>query len=442
LALSKYDIVVVGAGILGLSAAYHLLKNSPGKSVLVIDRMGDVGQGNTARANALFRNTFTSIDNRILADTSINFYLHVQNDLGLDLGVELLGYLWTMSSKQLSANSKHVARMISNGIEIREYDGNELRSLIPGLVTAFDGNEEASVMNLSDIDAGVFGAKCGRLDPDKLVRYYRDQFLRLGGKIALNTKVDALIFEPSTSLGIEGEPFVWQDALVKKARVSGQLSGEVGAETFIISAGAWANKLLEPVGLDGHVKAKKRQLFQVSAESNPDLRKLVFNKNFNTNGIVPVVILPKSGVHTKPVKESMEFWIGCEDEVNREFIDIPEEDLDLYEPERSYYENSVYPILKEYLPQFKNVGLKNMWAGLYSFNTLDYLPFVFSESGLIVVGGDSGSGLMKGDALGRVVAAVYGGETNREALLYGDVPYRASKIGFAARDVEREEWVI
>ena len=83
-----------------------------------------------------------------------------------------------------------------------------------------------------------------------------------------------------------------------------------------------------------------------------------------------------------------------------------------------------------------------MWAGLYSYNTLDYLPFVVLGDGLILVGGDSGSGIMKGDALGRIVDSAYRGGKEAEAVLYGEVPYRVSKLGFENRDVEREEWVI
>ena len=57
-----------------------------------------------------------------------------------------------------------------------------------------------------------------------------------------------------------------------------------------------------------------------------------------------------------------------------------------------------------------------------------------------MVGGDSGSGIMKGDALGRIVDALY--RERDEASLYGGVPYGVSKIGFEKRDVKREEWVI
>ena len=81
-----------------------------------------------------------------------------------------------------------------------------------------------------------------------------------------------------------------------------------------------------------------------------------------------------------------------------------------------------------------------MWAGLYSYNTIDSTPFAFRHENLIVVGGDSGSGIMKGDALGRIVDALY--REQNETTLFGDVPYATSKIGFDKRDVEREEWVI
>jgi hypothetical protein len=56
------------------------------------------------------------------------------------------------------------------------------------------------------------------------------------------------------------------------------------------------------------------------------------------------------------------------------------------------------------------------------------------------VGGDSGSGMMKGDSLGRIVDFLYREEN--EALLYGEIPYRASKLSFGKRDVQKEEWVI
>jgi len=191
--------------------------------------------------------------------------------------------------------------------------------------------------------------------------------------------------------------------------------------------------------LESHVKAKKRQLFSIRAKGQR-LEALLRSKGFNKLNLLPLVILPKSGVHFKPVSEEGDFWVACEDQFNRPFIDLPEHDLEKYQAEREYYERSVYPILTSYFPDFKDSSMKSMWAGLYSYNTLDSTPFAFRKENLIVVGGDSGSGIMKGDSLGRIVDALY--REQAEAPLYGNVSYETAEIGFEERVVEREEWVI
>ncbi len=88
--MAKFDVLVIGAGILGVSSAYHIKKNSPEKRVLLIDRYGDAGQANTGRSNAMFRNTFSSVDNQDLVNASIDYYIHVQKDLDIDIGVDLV----------------------------------------------------------------------------------------------------------------------------------------------------------------------------------------------------------------------------------------------------------------------------------------------------------------------------------------------------------------
>ena len=433
---AQCDVLVVGAGIMGIASAYHLKKNNPEKDVLVMDRYGAPGQGNTGRSNAMFRNTFSSRDNQVLSNASIDFFLHVQDEKRVDIGLQKIGYLWLMSEAQLSKSEPYLRTMERNGVEIRRNTRDELKRLLPGMETAFGSNEEAELMSLPDVYGGVFGVKCGRLDPDKLVRFYAQEFARLGGRLALGTDASSLVVGPSNRLGIEGEPFVWQGHRVEGVSTP---SGSIRAETVVLAGGAWENELLEPIGIECHVKAKKRQLFSVQAAGG-QLEALLRTKGFNPLGLLPLVILPKSGVHFKPVSEEGVFWIACEDEVNRPFIDLPDHDLERYQAEGGYYEKGVFPILASYFPGFRGSKVKAMWAGLYAYNTIDSTPFAFRDENLIVVGGDSGSGIMKGDSLGRIVDALYREED--EALLYGEVPYRTAKIGFENRDVEREEWVI
>lgn len=436
----QYDVVVVGAGIMGVASAFHLKRNNPAKRILLIDRFGAPGQGNTGRSNAMFRNTFSSADNQVLSNSTIDFYLHLQDELKVDLGLQQIGYLWLMSDEQLSASETFLKGMERNGIGIRRLSAEELKRRMPGMVTDFGSDQEARLMALPSVEGGVFGPKCGRLDPDKLVRYYVDEFLRIGGRVAFNTNAEKLLVGPSDRLGIDGEPFVWQDSRVEGIQGRGAINETIGSDTVVLACGAWGNELLEPAGMDGHVSSKKRQLFSVSAKGAKGLEELLHTKGFNLLGLLPLVILPKAGVHFKPVSEEGDFWIACEDEVNRPFIHLPDHDLASYAAEQEYYERSVNPILSAYFPGFRNARVKAMWAGLYSYNTLDNLPFVFRQDNLIVVGDDSGSGIMKGDSLGRIVDAIYRDE--EEASLYGDVRYETSKIGFGRRSVEREEWVI
>ena len=189
----KYDLIIIGAGILGLSCAYHIKKNNPGKTILVLDKFSDVGQGNSARSNAMFRNTFTSSDNLVLSDTSIDFYLDTQKS-GLDLGLRKTGYLWVMDEKQLSANRQYIDEMHDNKIEIELLDKQDLKKRIPSLVTEFgSSDDEVRLMKLGDVSGAVFGIKCGRLDPAKLTRFYANAFVSLGGKVSVNTNVVSLI---------------------------------------------------------------------------------------------------------------------------------------------------------------------------------------------------------------------------------------------------------
>ncbi|MDH5754009.1 MAG: FAD-dependent oxidoreductase, partial [Candidatus Bathyarchaeota archaeon] len=66
----EYDAVIVGAGILGLSTAYHIKKEHPNAEILLIDKLSAAGQANTAKSAGAFRCLFYSRTNFTLADSS------------------------------------------------------------------------------------------------------------------------------------------------------------------------------------------------------------------------------------------------------------------------------------------------------------------------------------------------------------------------------------
>lgn len=422
------DILVVGAGVLGLSSAYHLKRENPSMDVVVVDKFGGAGQGNSAKSTGGFRNLFTSNMNYVLSDSTIEWFKHIEK-MGYDIKYRPVGYLWLLSESQHKKRSHAIQRIKKRGVEISEYTHEELRKIAPDLVTEFSDSEENELLSLEPIDVGVFGNKCGTLDPDALVRSYEQLFLKLGGKIFYNTEIVNLILEPKIELGLPGEPFVWQEATIRGGKTR---SGNLTAETTVIAAGVWSEKLLTSIGVDPAMRPKKRQLF---AFRDPKLDSLLNVKGFNKFNSLPLTILPRASIFIKGEISEGSIWSGCADGLGRKF-DFEEDP----QAEEDYYTDEIYHVLASYLPCFTNMRPMNMWAGQYEVNSFDEIPVVSSGEGMIYVGAASGSGIMKSDALGRIVSAAYNGD--EFANLNGGHKIKVSDLSIEKRKVEREEFII
>jgi len=421
------DILVIGAGVLGLSSAYHLKRRNPGKRVLVIDRLGGPGQGNTAKSAGGFRNALASEKNYLLADSTIDWFHHLQNSLGHDLKLAQVGYLWLLGESQHRKLRAPFEKMRGRGVELRTFEEEELRRTIPDLVTDIEDDE--GLMGLNPIDVGVLGVKCGTVDTDALARSYESEFLRLGGEVKYNTTSTGLKLSPERALGLPGEPFAWQDGKVTGARTSG---GDIQAETTVVAAGVWSESLLDPIGFDSMMKPQKRVMFVFR---DPRLQRLLDVKGLNEYGTIPLTHIPSARVYLKPDLTERSIWLACADGFGRGFglEDDPQ-------PEKGLYSDNVYHALVKYLPCFEDVRPVNMWAGQRAVNSRDTIPVVAPAPGMIYVGAATGNGILKSDALGRIVAALHAGDG--EAELYGGRRFRVADLGVATRNVERETFKV
>lgn len=95
--------------------------------------------------------------------------------------------------------------------------------------------------------------------------------------------------------------------------------------------------------------------------------------------------------------------------------------------EDDFYAYNMYPVISHYFTCLEETRAFNKWAGHYDLNTIDGSPYIFEDSGLIVAGGTSGSGMMKADAIGRIVAAA---QVRKDiATLDGGKHFRVAKLG-------------
>ena len=428
--MTEYDAVIVGAGIIGLATGYHIKRQKTNDHIIIIDKMSTAGQGNTAKSAAMFRCFFYSQTNLTLVDTTVEFFKHVQNQVGFDLKLKWPGYLWLFSAEHYRMVESVLKAMADKGLEYKVYEAEDLAKKFD-LKTEVTQDDEAQMMGLADIEKGIFIPKAGSIDIDLLVQFYETEFRKMGGEIRYNTKAESILVEPEEPLEMPGEPFFWQESRVAGIKTD---KGIIKAKKTIIAAGTWANMLLHPVGVYAPMEPIKRQLFSVKA-STPALKQLLNVKGFSAENCMPFTILPEPAVYIKPALEEDAFWLSYGDHFPRAFKleDDPQ-------AEENFYRYGIYQVVTKYLPQFAGVQLYGSWAGQYALNAIDGQPVISEQNDLLIAGSCSGSGNMKCDALGRIAAALYMDE--EYANLYGNNKFRVSDLGMAKRNVQPEKLII
>ncbi|MGC9049399.1 NAD(P)/FAD-dependent oxidoreductase [Pyrobaculum sp.] len=393
-----YDFLVVGAGIVGMATAYHLQRLSPSSKILVVDQYAGAGMGDTAKSAAAFRTAFTSWINRVLAKTSVDFYRKVQES-GVDLGMRFVGYLFMVPEDSVGLMQRVAGELREMGVAVEIY--KELSAPVRFRVS---GDEEAREMELPDIAFGLLVKEAGIMDPEKLVRFYYEEYVKGGGEVLFNTKVETVLFSPRKPLGIPGEPFTWQAVRASGVETS---AGVIEARNVIIATGAWTERLMDAMGFGLPLKPRKRQVFVVRADG--EMGRLL-HMGLADRDYGPMIILPK-GVYLRPEPSEGTFWIGVADRRPFRFEETPE-------AEEPLWRFGIYPVLTKYVPAAEGRSPQNAWAGHYDENVVDYQPVVDRlAEGLYVAAGTSGSGIMKADAIGRIAAHLALGHERAE--LYG-----------------------
>ena len=89
-------------------------------------------------------------------------------------------------------------------------------------------------------------------------------------------------------------------------------------------------------------------------------------------------------------------------------------DYDDFVQDHSIWEEKVWPVIANRIPQFEQIKLINSWAGHYAFNTLDQNAIIGPHTqvaNFIFSNGFSGHGFQQSPAMGRGIS---------ELVVYGD----------------------
>ncbi|MFJ7638150.1 NAD(P)/FAD-dependent oxidoreductase [Peribacillus sp. NPDC097225] len=244
-------IIIVGAGILGASTAYQLVKK--GAEVVIIDRQ-DNGQA-TAAAAGIVCPWISQRRNKAwyhLAKNGARFYPSLIKELEND-GETETGYA------KVGAISLHTDEEKLMGMQKRATKRKEDAPEIGDITMLSVEETRALFPPLSDEYAAVHISGAARVDG----RALRDSLLRAAQKNG------ATLIHGDASLNFEGNS-------VTGVMVEGN---SMVADKVIVCAGAWASHLLEPLGVNFQVSFQKAQIIHLALP------------NSNTNNW-PVVMPP------------------------------------------------------------------------------------------------------------------------------------------------------
>jgi sarcosine oxidase subunit beta len=154
------DVVVVGAGVVGLSIAFHLVQR--GASVTVFDRAG-IGAGASGVQPGGVRQQWGTRVNCLLARESMLFYADAREQLSMrvDPGFSACGYLFLAHSPHVLARMReNVGLQNELGIRSQIVSPGEAAEIVPGL-------------DVADVAGAAWGPEDGYFDrPQSLVEAF------------------------------------------------------------------------------------------------------------------------------------------------------------------------------------------------------------------------------------------------------------------------------
>ena len=129
----RYDVVIVGAGVHGLSTAYYLASRHGIRNIALFEK-GYLGNGSSGRNTAIIRSNYRTPEGISFYDASVKLYENLSRELDWNLLFSQCGHL-TLAHTDSAVNGLRV-RAENNqvlGVDSRLIWPDEIRRLVPAL---------------------------------------------------------------------------------------------------------------------------------------------------------------------------------------------------------------------------------------------------------------------------------------------------------------------
>ncbi|MEU2063300.1 FAD-binding oxidoreductase [Streptomyces sp. NPDC013455] len=346
-------VVIVGGGVMGTSIAWHLARAGVPDVVLV--ERDELASGSTSKAAGGVRAQFSDELNIRLGARSLEAFGRFADEVGQDIGLHRVGYLFLLSTPgQVACFEAGVRLQNSLGVPSRLLTPEEARRLSPLITT--DG-----------LLAAAHSPDDGHCTPEAVVHGYATAARAHGARILRHTEV----------AGIE----LRGDTITAVATTRGRIE----TDTVICAAGAWSRAIGAMVGVDLPVQPLRRQIAVTG----------------------PVPDLPPSLPMTIDFTTSLYFHregpgllLGMSD---------PDEEPGFATCTHDRWIPRLAEAMRRRAPALLDLRRTGGWAGLYE-NTPDHNALIGEApavSRFLYATGFSGHGFLQGPAVGEIVRDLY-----------------------------------
>jgi sarcosine oxidase, subunit beta len=345
------DVVVIGAGVVGASVAFHLAER--GIETLVVDR-GAPASGSTTRSGALIRAHYPTALEADLAWESLTEYFEPWGErVGGGCGFTRTGFAYLVGEANVEALRNNVALQKRVGVQTELVRPEELGALDPALHT--DG-----------IALAAYEARGGYADPTATAVGFLDAAISLGARFE-RRRVTSLLEHAGKIRGVQTS------------------DGSLGAAVVVLAAGAWSVPLAGSVGLDLPVTPARVSV-------------ALFERPYDLPTHLTIIDTTE-GFYTRPAAERATL-VGSRDSL--EWLDGPDEPTP--EPGDAFVEE-VSRRLGRRIPALTRAPYRSGRSGILDM-TPDGRPILgpAGPGGLYLAAGWSGTGFKKAPAVGAEVA--------------------------------------
>ena len=351
---SSAEVVVVGGGLEGCSAAWALTRRGV-TDVVVVER-DTVGSGGTGKSSGVVRCHYGVSSLAAMAARSLEVLENAPDVLGADIGFHQTGYVVGVAANNVDALHASLADQRAVGVHTEDIDHREVAKLWP-------------VADLEPFAAFAWESRGGYGDAYRTAQAYAGAARRAGARLRQGSTVTAITADADRVTGVQ---------LADGSRIA---TGHV-----VLAAGPWSVPLLAAHGIDLPITVHREQI---------------------------VLVDPGQDVGPVPVFSDLISLQYIRSEASGELL-VGNSDLSVLEPaDPDHYSNRADASSLDLtvdkvgtrLPGLANPSISSTYAGCYDV-TPDFNPVV-SETpvdGLVVAAGFSGHGYKISPAVGRLVA--------------------------------------